>query len=141
MSWRFGNDITVDGGAYVNLKELILDHSEDAIKLFTDEELEEELKSRQDGRSKYDSRNNKLSDIYVNNLQIDVDVYEALEEMTNTDLLTEVKDRGISIVEYAEVSRHDLRNVICQSLDINEYSYSDEEIFEMLKELWKTRIR
>lgn len=141
MSWRFGNDITVDGGAYVNLKELILDRSEDAIKLFTDEELEEELKSRQDGRSKYDSRNNKLSDIYVNNLQIDVDVYEALEEMTNTDLLTEVKGRGISIVEYAEVSKHDLRNVICQSLDINEYSYSDEEIFEMLKELWKTRIR
>lgn len=141
MSWRFGNDITVDGGAYVNLKELILDRSEDAIKLFTDEELEEELKSRQDGRSKYDSRNNKLSDIYVNNLQIDVDVYEAMEEISNTDLLTEVKDRGISIVEYAEVSKLDLRNVICQSLDINEYSYSDEEIFEMLKELWKTRIR
>jgi hypothetical protein len=141
MSWRFGNDITVDGGAYVNLKELILDRSEDAIKLFTDEELEEELKSRQDGRSKYDSRNNKLSDIYVNNLQIDVDVYEAMEEISNTDLLTEVKGRGISIVEYAEVSKRDLRNVICQSLDINEYSYSDEEIFEMLKELWKTRIR
>lgn len=140
MSWRFGNDITVDGGAYINLKELILDRSEDAIKLFTDEELEEELKSRQDGRSKYDSRNNKLSDIYVNNLQIDVDVYEAMEEISNTDLLTEVKDRGISIVEYADVSKHDLRNVICQTLDINEF-YSDEEIFEMLKELWKTRIR
>ena len=41
--WRFGSDITVDGGAYINLKELILDRSEDAIKLFTDEELEEEL--------------------------------------------------------------------------------------------------
>lgn len=141
MSWRFGNDITVDGGAYINLKELILDRSEDAIKLFTDEELEEELKSRQDGRNKYDSRNNKMSDVYVNNLQIDVDVYEAMEEISNTDLLTEVKGRGISIVEYAEVSKRDLRNVICQTLDINEYSYSDEEIFEMLKELWKTRIR
>ena len=138
--WRFGSDITVDGGAYINLKELIRDYPEDAIKLFTDEELEEELKSRQDGRSKYDSRNNKLSDIYVNNLQIDVDVYEAMEEISNTDLLTEIKDRGISIVEYAEVSKRDLRNVICQSLDINEF-YSDEEIFEMLKELWKTRIR
>ena len=141
MSWRFGSNITVDGGAYINLKELILDRSEDAIKLFTDDELEEELKSRQDGRSKYDSRNNKLSDIYVNNLQIDVDVYEAMEEIDDTDLLTEVKGRGISIVEYAEISKQDLRNVICQSLDINEYSYSDEEIFEMLKELWKTRIR
>ena len=141
MSWRFGSDITVDGGAYINLKELIRDYPEDAIKLFTDEELEEELKSRQDGRSKYDSRNNKLSDVYVNNLQIDVDVYEAMEEITDTDLLTEIKDRGISIVEYAEISKHDLRNVICQSLDINEFSYSDEEIFEMLKELWKTRIR
>ena len=139
--WRFGSDITVDGGAYINLKELILDRSEDAIKLFTDEELEEELKSRQDGRSKYDSRNNKLSDIYVNNLQIDVDVYEAMEEISNTDLLTEVKGRGISIVEYAEVSKRDLKNVICQTLDINEFSYSDEEIFEMLKDLWKTRIR
>lgn len=141
MSWRFGSNITVDGGAYINLKELIRDYPEDAIKLFTDEELEEELKSRQDGRSKYDSRNNKLSDIYVNNLQIDVDVYEAMEEIDDTDLLTEIKDRGISIVEYAEISKQDLRNVICQSLDINEYSYSDEEIFEMLKELWKTRIR
>ena len=138
--WRFGSDITVDGGAYINLKELILDRSEDAIKLFTDEELEEELKSRQDGSSKYDSRNNKLSDVYVNNLQIDVDVYEAMDEITDTDLLSEIKDRGISIVEYADVSKHDLRNVICQSLDINEF-YSDEEIFEMLKELWKTRIR
>ena len=141
MSWRFGSDITVDGGAYINLKELIRDYPEDAIKLFTDEELEEELKSRQDGRSKYDSRNNKLSDVYVNNLQIDVDVYEAMDEITDTDLLTEIKDRGISIVEYAEISKQDLRNVICQSLDINEFSYSDEEIFEMLKELWKTRIR
>lgn len=141
MSWRFGSNITVDGGAYINLKELIRDYPEDAIKLFTDEELEEELKSRQDGRSKYDSRNNKLSDIYVNNLQIDVDVYEAMEEIDNTDLLTEVKGRGISIVEYAEISKQDLRNVICQSLDINEYSYSDEEIFEILKEIWKTRIR
>ena len=138
--WRFGSDITVDGGAYIDLKELIRDYPEDAIKLFTDEELEDELKSRQDGRSKYDSRNNKLSDVYVNNLQIDVDVYEAMEEISNTDLLTEVKDRGISIVKYAEVSKRDLRNVICQSLDINEF-YSDEEIFEMLKELWKTRIR
>ena len=141
MSWRFGSNITVDGGAYINLKELIRDYPEDAIKLFTDEELEEELKSRQDGRSKYDSRNNKLSDVYVNNLQIDVDVYEAMEEIDDTDLLTEVKGRGISIVEYAEISKQDLRNVICQSLDINEYSYSDEEIFEMLKEIWKTRIR
>lgn len=141
MSWRFGSDITVDGGAYINLKELIRDYPEDAIKLFTDEELEEELKSRQDGRSKYDSRNNKLSDVYVNNLQIDVDVYEAMDEITDTDLLSEIKDRGISIVEYAEISKRDLRNVICQSLDINEFSYSDEEIFEMLKELWKTRIR
>lgn len=141
MSWRFGSDITVDGGAYINLKELIRDYPEDAIKLFTDEELEKEFESRQDGRSKYDSRNNKLSDVYVNNLQIDVDVYEAMEEITDTDLLTEIKDRGISIVEYAEISKHDLRNVICQSLDINEFSYSDEEFFEMLKELWKTRIR
>ena len=141
MSWRFGSNITVDGGAYINLKELIRDYPEDAIKLFTDEELEEELKSRQDGRSKYDIRNNKLSDIYVNNLQIDVDVYEAMEEIDDTDLLTEIKDRGISIVEYAEISKQDLRNVICQSLDINEYSYSDEEIFEILKEIWKTRIR
>ena len=141
MSWRFGSNITVDGGTYINLKELIRDYPDESIKLFTDEELEEELKSRQDGRSKYDSRNNKLSDVYVNNLQIDVDVYEAMEEITDTDLLSEVKDRGISIVEYAEISKHDLRNVICQSLDINEFSYSDEEIFEILKELWKTRIR
>lgn len=140
MSWRFGSNITVDGGAYINLKELIRDYPEDAIKLFTDEELEEELKNRQDGRSKYDSRNNKLSDIYVNNLQIDIDVYEAMEEISDTDLLSEVKGRGISIVEYADISKRDLRNVICQSLGINEF-YSDEEIFEMLKELWKTRIR
>lgn len=140
MSWRFGSNITVDGGAYINLKELIRDYPDESIKLFTDEELEEELKSRQDGRSKYDSRNNKLSDIYVNNLQIDVDVYEAMDEIDNEDLLNEVQSRGISIVEYAEISKHDLRNVICQSLNINEFSYSDEEIFEMLKEIWKTRI-
>ena len=39
MSWRFGSNITVDGGAYINLKELIRDYPENAIKLFTDEEL------------------------------------------------------------------------------------------------------
>lgn len=141
MSWRFGNDITVDGGAYINLKELILDRSEDAIKLFTDEELEEELKSRQDGKSKYDSRNNTLSDIYVNNLRIDIDAYEAMDEIDNTDLLYEVQTRGLSIIETSDVSKYEIREIVCKGLGINEYSYSDEEIFEMLKELWKTRIR
>lgn len=139
--WRFGCDIEVKGGAYIDLNECVREHEDKVIKLFTDEDLKEELQKREDGKSRFENRINKLSDVYINGLQCDIDPYDAMDEIDNEDLLHEVQTRGISIVEYAEISKRDLRNVICQSLDINEYSYSDEEIFEMLKELWKTRIR
>ena len=51
------------------------------------------------------------------------------------------KDAIIEVNAPAGIIKYEIRKMICNGLDINEYSYSDEEIFEMLKELWKTRIR
>ena len=38
-------------------------------------------------------------------------------------------------VEEIEVHKNELRTVICRTLEINEM-YDNEEIFEMLRELW-----
>lgn len=139
--WRFGCNIEVNGGAYIDLNECVREHEDKVIKLFTDEDLKEELQKREDGRSRFENRINKLSDVYINGLQCDIDPYDAMDEIDNDDLLHEVQTRGLSIIETSDISKYEIRKMICNGLDINEYSYSDEEIFEMLKELWKTRIR
>jgi predicted HAD superfamily phosphohydrolase len=51
--------------------------------------------------------------------------------------MEEVRSRGLDEVEIIEPEKEELRKIICQTLDINEM-YDDEEIFEMLRELWKT---
>lgn len=139
--WRFGCNIEVNCGAYIDLNECVREHEDKVIKLFTDEDLKEELQKREDGRSRFENRINKLSDVYINGLQCDIDPYDAMDEIDNDDLLHEVQTRGLSIIETSDISKYEIRKMICNGLDINEYSYSDEEIFEMLKELWKTRIR
>ena len=123
------------------MNECVREHEDKVIKLFTDEDLKEELQKREDGRSRFENRINKLSDVYINGLQCDIDPYDAMDEIDNDDLLHEVQTRGLSIIETSDISKYEIRKMICNGLDINEYSYSDEEIFEMLKELWKTRIR
>jgi hypothetical protein len=60
-----------------------------------------------------------------------------LSEIDNDDLMEEVRSRGLDEVEIIEPTKEELRKFICQALDINEM-YDDEEIFEMLRELWKT---
>lgn len=139
--WRFGCDIEVNGGAYIDLNEHVRDHEDNVIKLFTDEDLKEEIQKREDGRSRFENRINKLSNVYVSGLQCDIDPYDAMDEIDNEDLLHEIQTRGLSIVEPFDISKHEIRKMVCKGLGINEFSYSDEEIFEMLKELWKTRIR
>jgi hypothetical protein len=64
-----------------------------------------------------------------------------MDEIDNEDLLHEVQTRGLSIIETSDISKCEIREIVCNGLGINEFCYSDEEIFEMLKELWKTRIR
>ena len=139
--WRFRCDIEVKGGAYIDLNECVRDHEDKVIKLFTDEDLKEELQKREDGRSRFENRINKLSDVYINGLQCDIDPYDAMDEIDNEDLLHEVQTRGLSIVDPSDISKHEIRELVCKGLDINGFCYSDEEIFEMLKDLWKTRIR
>ena len=129
-------NVEVDGGAYVDLNECVRDYSEDIIKLFTDEELKEEIQKREDGRSKKEVRIDKL-DTFLSNLQVEVDGYDALSEIDNDDLMEEVRSRGLDEVEIIEPTKEELRKFICQALDINEM-YDDEEIFEILRELWKT---
>lgn len=131
--WKWYN-IEIDGGAYVDLNECVRDYSEDIIKLFTDEELKEEIQKRENGRSKKEVRINKL-DTFLSNLQVEVDGQDVLSEIDNDDLMEEVRSRGLDEVEIIEPTKEELRKIICQALDINEM-YDDEEICDMLKEIW-----
>lgn len=131
--WKWYN-IEIDGGAYVDLNECVRDYSEDIIKLFTDEELKEEIQKREDGRSKKEVRINKL-DTFLSNLQVEVYGYDVLSEIDNDDLMEEVRSRGLDEVEIIEPTKEELRKFICQALDINEM-YDDEEVCDMLKEIW-----
>lgn len=121
----------IDGGAYVDLNECVRDYREDIIKLFTDEELKEEIQKREDGRSKKEVRINKL-DTFLRNLRVEVDRHDALSEIDNDDLMEEVSSRGLDEVEIIEPTKEELRKIICKALDINEM-YDDEEICDMLK--------
>lgn len=135
----FWSDIEVDGSAYINLNELVIDHNEKVIKLFTDEDLKEELKRREEGKSKYEMRIQRLYDVYVSGLRCCVDTYEAMDEIDNEDLLNEVRTRGLSTVDMCDVTKDEIKEIICRALDINDFAYSDEEIFAMLKKIWKNK--
>ena len=134
--WSSGS-ITVCGDAYVDLNEEVRDRKEDVIKLFTDEELNEEIQKREDGRSKYENRINKLR-THIYNVDVDVNTDDVLDEVDNDDLINETQIRGLSVVEIIDIDKYKLRKAICKALDINEM-YDDEEIFEMLREIWRTR--
>ena len=139
MDWRkWCNDIEVEGSADIDLNQLIDEHREDAIRLFTNEELQKELQLRKDGKSKMEKYISSL-DGNIDDLRVYVDEYDVLNEVDNSDLMSEVKQRGLSTVEFISASKYDLRKLICQTLDINEL-YTDEEILEMLKEIWKTQV-
>lgn len=99
------------------------------------------MQKREDGRSRFENRINKLSDVYINGLLCDIDPYDTMDEIDNDDLLHEVQSRGLSIIDPSDISKHEIRELVCKGLGINGFCYSDEEIFEMLKDLWKTRIR
>ena len=135
---KWYNNIEVEGSADIDLNQLIKEHREDAIRLFTDEELQNELQLRKDGKSKMEKYISSL-DTSIDYLRVYVDEYDVLSEVDNSDLMSEVKQRGLNVVEFIEASKYDLRKFICQSLDINEL-YTDEEILKMLKEIWKTQM-
>jgi hypothetical protein len=135
---RWYNNIEVEGSADIDLNQLIKEHREDAIRLFTDEELQKELQLRKDGKSKMEKYISSL-DTSIDYLTVYVDEYDAMNEVGDSDLMSEVKQRGLNVVEFINASKYDLRKFICQTLDINEL-YTDEEILKMLKEIWKTQI-
>lgn len=140
MTYRrwYSGDVEVDGGAYINLNRYVDDYKHDIIRLFSDEDLKAEIQLREEGKSKQERYIEKLL-IYDDSLQVEVDGYEVMGEMDNGDILDEVKSRGLNTTEFIEASKYDLRKFICQTLDINEL-YTDEEIFKMLKEIWKTQM-
>lgn len=135
---RWYNNIEVEGSADIDLNQLIKEHRDDAIRLFTDEELQKELQLRKDGKSKMEKYISSL-DNSIDYLTVYVDEYDAMNEVDDSDLLSEVRQRGLNVVEFINASKYDLRKFICQTLDINEL-YTDEEILKMLKELWKTQM-
>ena len=127
MAYRkWYNNIEVEGSADIDLNQLIKEHREDAIRLFTDEELQKELQLREDGKSKMEKYISSL-DTTIDYLTVYVDEYDALNEVDDSDLMSEVRQRGLNIVEFINASKYDLRKFICQTLDINEL-YTDEEI-------------
>ena len=139
MDWkRWYSNIEVEGSADIDLNQLIKEHKEDAIRLFTDEELQKELQLRKDGKSKMEKYISSL-DTSIDYLTVYVDEYDAMNEVGDSDLMSEVRQRGLNIVEFVNASKYDLRKFICQTLDINEL-YTDEEILKMLKEIWKTQM-
>jgi hypothetical protein len=135
---RWYNNIEVEGSADIDLNQLIKEHREDAIRLFTDEELQKELQLREDGKSKMEKYISSL-DTSIDYLTVYVDEYDAMNEVDDSDLMSEVRQRGLNVVEFINASKYDLRKFICHTLDINEL-YTDEEILKMLKEIWKTQI-
>ena len=135
---KWYNNIEVEGSADIDLNQLIKEHRDDAIRLFTDEELQKELQLRKDGKSKMEKYISSL-DTSIDYLTVYVDEYDAMNEVDNSDLLSEVRQRGLNVVEFINASKYDLRKFICQTLDINEL-YTDEEILKMLEELWKTQM-
>ena len=135
---RWYNNIEVEGSADIDLNQLIKEHREDAIRLFTDEELQKELQLRKDGKSKMEKYISSL-DTSIDYLTVYVDEYDAMNEVGDSNLMSEVRQRGLNVVEFINASKYDLRKFICQTLDINEL-YTDEEILEMLKEIWKTQM-
>ena len=135
---RWYNNIEVEGSADIDLNQLIKEHREDAIRLFTDEELQKELQLRKDDKSKMEKYISSL-DTSIDYLTVYVDEYDAMNEVDDSDLMSEVRQRGLNIVEFVNASKYDLRKFICQTLDINEL-YTDEEILKMLKEIWKTQV-
>ena len=135
---RWYNNIEVEGSADIDLNQLIKEHREDAIRLFTDEELQKELQLREAGKSKMENYISSL-DTSIDYLTVYVDEYDAMNEVGDSDLMSEVKQRGLNVVEFINASKYDLRKFICQTLDINEL-YTDEEILKMLKEIWKTQM-
>lgn len=135
---RWYNNIEVEGSADIDLNQIIKEHREDAIRLFTDEELQKELQLRESGKSKMEKYISSL-DTSIDYLTVYVDEYDAMNEVGDSDLMSEVRQRGLNVVEFINASKYDLRKFICQTLDINEL-YTDEEIFKMLKEIWKTQM-
>lgn len=135
---RWYNNIEVEGSADIDLNQLIKEHREDAIRLFTDEELQKELQLRKDGKSKMEKYISSL-DTSIDYLTVYVDEYDAMNEVGDSDLMSEVRQRGLNVVEFINASKYDLRKFICQTLDINEL-YTDDEILKMLKEIWKTQM-
>ena len=137
MGYWKNSTVTVNGEAYINFNTEVRDRGEDVIKLFTDEDLKEELKKREEGRSRYANRIDKLY-AWVDCVDVDVDSDDVLDEVDNEDLLYEVRSRNLSIIEFADIEKHNIRKAICKALKINEM-YDDEEIFEMLREIWRTK--
>lgn len=137
MKWIY--DVDINGGAYVDLNEQIKSHKENAIKLFTDKELKEELRKRESNESKHKDYIGVLN-TYMDNLTVSVDVFDIMNEVDDNDLLAEVEYRGLNDVKMVEPSTpQELKKFVCLGLGINEY-YPDEEILEMLKEKWRLMI-
>lgn len=130
----FGN-VDVDASTYLDLNEYISEYKDDVIKLFTDDELTAELQKRSEGKSEYKQYNSDL-EIYVSDLRVDIDTSDVIDELDYDDLKDLIQSRGLSLeVDLPDVDKYELKAICCQALGINEY-YPDEEIIEMLKQVF-----
>lgn len=130
----FGN-VNVDVCTHLDLNEYIHEYKDDVIKLFTDDELTEELQNRSEGNSEYKQYNNDLY-TYVSDLNVDIDPSDVIDELDNDELKNLIQSRGLSTeIDLPDVGKYELKAICCRALGINEY-YPDEEILEMLKQVF-----
>ena len=79
-------------------------------------------------------------DINIDFLRVSVNEWDVMDELDDSNLMEEIKNRNLSVAEFINnISKKDLRKLICQTLDINE-CYTDEEILKMLENIWKIQV-
>ena len=78
-------------------------------------------------------------DINIEYLRVYVDEWDVMDKLDNSNLLEEIKHRDLNVEKFINIQKKDLRKIICQTLDINEF-YTDEEIFKILEKIWKIQV-
>ena len=114
---NFGN-VNVDVCTYLDLNEYIHEYKDDVIKLFTDDELTEELQNRSEGNSEYKQYNSDLY-TYVSDLSVDIDPSDVIDWLDDYDLKDLIQSRGLSLeVDLPDVGKYELKAICCQALGI-----------------------
>ena len=137
MGWRTYDSI--DCNVEVDLSDIINNNFSEVLSYFTTDELIEEINQRKKDPSSF----NKLHKIIRNgfkNIIIDgnVDTYDVLDNINNTELLSEVKNRHL----WYDIKKESLKLLIDDTMSINDVlgayfsilpsAFSKKELLDMV---------